>query len=87
MPLMIDAASLLPYLQMLDVHGKAICEGLEMAEKNDSEKPDEYALLIEATASYEKTRAELVQRVRELVEAADLALRITRKEESPHAVL
>lgn len=72
MPLMIDAASLLPYLQMLDVHGNAICKGLDMAENNDSEKLDESALLLEqATASYKNTRAELVQRLRELVEAAE----------------
>lgn len=72
MPLMIDAASLLPYLQMLDVHGNAICKGLDMAENNDSEKLDEAALLLEqATHSYEKTRAELVQRLRELVDAAE----------------
>lgn len=72
MPLMIDAASLLPYLQMLDVHANAICKGLDMAENNDSEKLDESALLLEqATASYQNTRAELVQRLRDLVDAAE----------------
>lgn len=72
MPLMIDAISLVPHLQMLDVHGKAICTALDLMETNDSDKFDEYAALAEqATASYQKAQAELVRCVRELVDAAD----------------
>lgn len=72
MPLMIDAATLQPYLLALDVHGAAMRSALDLMATADDDQFDEYAELSErAGASYQKAQVELVQRLRDLMGAAE----------------
>jgi hypothetical protein len=72
MPLMIDATSLLEHLQLLDVHGTAMRSALDLMVTADGDQFDDYAAQSEqATAAYQQTQAELVQRLRALVNVAE----------------
>ncbi len=72
MPLMIDATSLLEHLQLLDVHGTSMRSALDLMVTADGDQFDDYAALSEqATAAYQQTQAELVQRLRALVNVAE----------------
>lgn len=72
MPLMIDATSLVAHLQLLDIHGTAMRSALDLMVTADDDRYEDYAALSEqALAGYQKAQVELVQRLRELVEAAE----------------
>lgn len=72
MPLMIDATSLVAHLHMLDVHGTAMRAALHLMVTAGDDQFDEHAELSEqATASFQRTQVELVQRLRVLVEQGE----------------
>lgn len=72
MPLMIDATSLVAHLQLLDIHGTAMRSALDLMVTADDDRYEDYSALSEqALAGYQKAQVELVQRLRELVEAAE----------------
>jgi hypothetical protein len=72
MPLMIDAITLVPCLQRLEVTRTAALSAMELMVTTEDDAFDEYAALAEqANGAHTEALAELARRVRALVDEAD----------------